>query len=227
MAVGHDHIAVGVGEVVGQTADLRALAAVGRAAAVHQRGAAVAAVAHAQGTVDESLKAHVGYGLVDGAYLRHRHLARKHHATHAQRGEEAHLVDGSRVALRGSVQGYGRYVHAQECHVLDDESVDTGGKEGTDGLARLGEFVLVDERVEGDVDAGAVTVGIAAHLAYVVDGVGGGGTCAMIGTAHVDGIGAAVDGGDGHLAVAGGSKQLEAADCLFHFPFFLRTEKPK
>ena len=59
MLVVQENVATGIGEVVGQTANLCALAAVGTAATQQFACLAATAVAHTQGTVHEALHGHL------------------------------------------------------------------------------------------------------------------------------------------------------------------------
>jgi hypothetical protein len=63
------------------------------------------------------------------------------------------------VALGGGVQVDGRQVQFQQAHVLDDEGVHAGVVKLVDQLARRFQLGVVQDGVEGGVDAGVVAVG--------------------------------------------------------------------
>ena len=78
----------------------------------------------------------------------------------AHLGQEAGLLRGADVALGGGVQVDGREVQLQQPQVLDDEGVHAGVVEVLDQAAGGLQLVVVEDGVEGDVDAGVEAVGV-------------------------------------------------------------------
>ena len=192
MAVAKKGAAVGGDEVVAAAAGLRAATAVAAAAYEVLAEVALAAVAHAEGAVDEGLELEAG-GLADGAHLVERGLAGKDDATEAYRLHELDAFHSGVVTLGAGVKLDGRQVALEEAEVLQDEGVDTGVVElayhGDCGL----QFVVEKQRVDSGVDAGAVEVGIAHQGVDVGKTVGGGGTGAVGRGPDIKRVGAVVD----------------------------------
>ena len=114
------------------------------------------------------------------------------------------------------MQRYGRQVQREQCHVLHNESVDTRTVERPDEAFGLGQFVVVENGVERDVDASAVDVGKLAEAGDVVDAVARRGTCAEVGPANVDGVGTVQNGLAAAHHVAGRGKQFDGLGNLGH-----------
>ena len=59
---------------------------------------------------------------------------------------------------------------------MRDKGIDTGFVELTDQIFGFAQFIVIENGVERDVDAGAIQMGKIANVAYVFDGVAGCGT---------------------------------------------------
>ena len=209
MAVLHQHLTPWRLQGAGQPAELGALAAVRAAPGAGVADIALAAVGDAQGAVNKKLQLHAG----GGAYLadlRKGELAGQHHLGEAHVLQKLHLLWRAVVGLGAGVQRYGRKIQGQEPHVLHDQRigprlVDLMGQ--APGLLQL---MVVQQGVEGDEHLGAEAVGVAGQGLDVLDAVARRAAGTEGGAAHVDGIGAMVDGFDAIGEVPGRGQQLEA-----------------
>src|ERR1700739_4300868 len=103
--------------------------------------------------MNENFQIATGF-LEDGANLGQGKLARQRDAieagllrkTNASGIGDAHLRTGVKFDLRRDFAG-----KASDAVILDDHRVGSGFSDGGDGLGRLGDFVLEDQRVESDV----------------------------------------------------------------------------
>ena len=125
MPIFNQHVAVGVEEVVGQTAGLGTSATVGAAVADKLTQIAPPAVADTQGAVDEKLQRHGGL-LPDFTDLLEAQFTTEDDLTKSQTFKLLHLLNGEVVALRAGMERNGRQVEVEELHVLHDEGIDTG-----------------------------------------------------------------------------------------------------
>ena len=102
------------------------------------------------------------------------------------------------------MQGNRGQVEAQQRHVLDDECVHADAVQVVNEALHLHQLVVIDEGIDCRIDACPKLVGVIAGAAHVVERVGRVGTGTVVGSAHIHGIGAMVDSGDGDVGVAGG-----------------------
>ena len=209
VAVLHQHLPPWGLQGAGQPAELGALAAVRAAAGAGVADVALAAVGDAERPVDKELQLHLGLG-TDGTDLLEREFARQHYLGEAHVLQELHLFRRTVVGLGAGVQRYGRQIQGQQPHVLHYERIGPGLVDLVGQAPGLLQLVVVQQGVEGDEHLGAEAVGVARQHFDIVEGV----ACRTAGTeggaAHVDGIGAMVDGFDAIGEVLGRSQQLEA-----------------
>ncbi len=97
----------------------------------------------------------------------------------------------------------------QQPHILHDERIGTRFIDLVGQAPGLLQLVIVQQSVEGDKDLGAETVGVARQRFDILDGVARRTAGAKGRAAHVDGIGAMVDGFDAVGEVLGRSQQLQ------------------
>ncbi|MNR06160.1 hypothetical protein D3C85_1222230 [compost metagenome] len=209
MTVRHQHLPIRLLQRAGQPAELGALAAVRAAAGAGIADVALAAVGDAERAVDEELQLHIGLG-ADGADLLEGQLAGQHHLGEAHILQELHLLRRAVVGLGAGVQRYGREVERQQPHVLHDQRIGPGFVDLVGQAPGLLQLVVVQQGVEGDEHLGAEAVGVARQRFDIFEGVARRAAGAEGGAAHVDGIGAMVDGFDAIGEVLGRSQQLEA-----------------
>ncbi len=210
---GGDISPVLVDKLVGESARLRAHAAVGRAARHGKaREQAEPRVAKADCPVAEDLEVDLGHLARDMRDLGGRELAREGHAVGAgiaAPGRAARVMD---VRLRGDVRLDARHKLAdlkEESPVLDDECVSPEHGAAAHELERRRHLGLLDDDVHRHVHARAGHMGLAARrgkglvgevrrLASRVEGA----------HAAVDGVGAGCKRGSEGLRPAGGGKQF-------------------
>ena len=115
----------------GQSAELGALATIGRTAETVLRGIATPAIRDAEGTVDEDFEAGLRNGLMDVAYLVEREFASQHNLFEALFAEPRHLLCGTVVHLCACMEGNGRQKplsispegEGTQGHILNDEGI--------------------------------------------------------------------------------------------------------
>ena len=160
MPVADECVALGILEGEGQTAELGALPTVGRAPETVLRGVALSAVADAERTMHKDLQRHVGDSGMDVCNLLKTQLAGKHRLPEAQLLQQLHLFRCAVVHLCGGMQGNRGEVHAQQGCVLHDEGIHADAVERPDEPFGFAQFVVVEDGVDGDVDADVERVGI-------------------------------------------------------------------
>ena len=168
--------------------------------------------------MDKGLQLDRGAG-ADGADLVQAQLAGQDHAPDADLLQKGHPLGGVVVHLRAGDQGDGRQVAFQQAHVLDDDGVDAQLVELVDQAHGLGQLVVVEQRVDGDVHPRPVGVGVLHQRGDVVQRVADPGPRAKARRADVDGVGAAVDGRDAARQVSGRCQQFYS---LFHGRHYTR-----
>ena len=154
--------AVGIDEVELHAAELGTLATVGRATETVLGNIAQATVADTQGSVDKDLQLDVGNLLVNLGYLPGRQFTSQHDTAKTAVAQPAHLLGRAVVRLCRGMENYGGQRQPEYAHVLNQYGVDPGSIQLMDKLLGVGEFVVVDNGVDRDVDFYAKRVGILA-----------------------------------------------------------------
>ena len=139
--------AVGVEEVIGESAHLCAASAVGGASGEVFGEVASSGVGDAEGSVDEGFEFDVGYGVANGLYLVEREFACKDDACEAEVAESGYLFGCAVVALGGGVEAERGEVLFEQAEVLDDEGVCSGVVEVPCEGDGLWEFVVGEDGV--------------------------------------------------------------------------------
>ena len=219
LVAGYD-AAAAVDERVGQPAILGTLAPIGTAAAQGLAQVALPAVTYTEGTVHEYLERNL-HRSADGPYFVERELPGQYHLRESAPFEKLHLLGGAVVGLRAGMQGNGRNVEPGDAHVLHDEGIDPDAVELADEPLGLGQFVVVEQGVESDVDAGIEAVGKVDEPGQVVEAVAGCGPGTEPGCTYVDGIGPVEDGLFPYLCIFGRSQQFYAASVCHRISFRL------
>ena len=194
---------------VGQAAFLRAVAAVGAAAGVRMANEALAAVGHAQRTVDEELEFRFLHFRGDGADLLQGEFACQYQLREPGILQEPRLLWGANVGLGAGMQLDGRQVQFQQAHVLNNQGIHAGFVE-LPGLApRRFQFVIPQDGVHRHEDAGPEAMGVLSQarnfcyrVARLVAGAHGR-------AANVDGVRAMVDSLDADIGISGGGEQFQ------------------
>ena len=206
--VAQQDIAGGVLHVVAGAAGLDTAAAVGAPAGEVLAQVALAAVAHAEGSVYEALNLALGDGFGYLPDLLQAQLPGQDQLVEAQGGQPAGLFRCSDVALGGGVQLYLRDAHPQESEVLDYEGI-ASGFHGTEyAAAGFLQLVLEDDGVEGQIDPGAESVSVVRQYGDVSEGVARRLACPEGRSGYIHGIGTAVDGRDADVLIACRSEKL-------------------
>ena len=167
---------------------------------------ALAAVGHAQRTVDEKLDG-AALGVGGGAHgsdLRHGEFARQHDLRQTGILQEARLFWRADVGLGAGMQLDGRQVDFQQAHVLDDERIGPGVVDLPGHLARTLQFVVAQDGVERDEHAAVEAVGVRDQTFQFADVVARPGARAEGRAADIDGVGAMVHSFDTDAGIAGG-----------------------
>ena len=116
-----------------------------------------------------------------------------------------------RGGKRGRGGGRGGRRGRKDAGILGDEGVHMDGGEVVDECLRGGQFLVVEEGVDGDVDACAEEVGVVHELSDVPDAVAGSSTCSEAGSSDVHGVCSVADGFETAFQVAGGGKELNGS----------------
>ncbi len=208
VAVGHQHFTVRLLQRAGQATELGTLAAVGTATGTGMADVALAAIRDTERAVDKELQLHIGR-CADLADLRQRQFARQYHLGEAHILQKLHLLRRAVVGLGTGMERDGRQIQRQQPHILDDERIGTGFVDLVGQPPCLLQLVIVQQGVEGDIDLGSEAMGVARQRFDIFDGVARSTAGAKGRAAHVDGIGAMVDGFDAVGEVLGRSQQLQ------------------
>ena len=196
-----------VNEVVGQAAQLGALASVGATSLQHLADGATAAVTHAQRPMDKRLERHSSHLANCGDFVQCQ-FARHNQLGEPEALKETGFFRGAQVALGAGMQGNGWQVQAQQPKVLDDERIHADAVQLMNEPFNLHQLIVIDERVDRRIDAASKPVGVIAGPAHVIQRVARIGTRAMMRRTHVHRISAMVDGGNGNVGVTCGRQQL-------------------
>ena len=146
-------VAAVANQLIGQSAGLRALAAVGTATAQRFAGQALTRIGHAQRAVDEHLQRH-RRAPGDCGDLVDRQLAGQHHALDPQLlGQADRLGTGHRHLRRGVNRQVGtdRANQPRQAQVLHQHGVDAGRGDAPHELLDLGQLAGKHQRVERHV----------------------------------------------------------------------------
>ena len=133
------------------------------------------------------------YGGADGPDFVERKLPGQNYLREAAPFEELHLGGGAVVGLGAGMQGDGGNVEPHDAHILHDEGIGADAVELADEAFGFAQFVVVEQGVEGDVDAGVEAVGQVDESGQVVEAVTGGRAGTESGSPDVDGIGPVKD----------------------------------
>jgi len=201
-------VAVGVEEVVGGAAGLRAGTPIAAAAGEILAEVALAAVADAEGSVDKGFELDGGVA-AEVLHLLERGFAGQDDATEANAFEELDALEGEIVGLGAGVEFDGREVALQQAEVLDDGGIDSGFVELMEEAHGIVYLIVEQECVDGGEDACMVDVGVAGQTLDVGEGVAGGFAGTESWGTDVDGVGAVVDGFAALVKVFGGGEKFE------------------
>ena len=152
------HAALVIFQCVGQTAGLRAVAAVGAAPGLSMGNIALAGIGHAQRAVDEELNGRVGV-IVNRFDLLKIQLAGEHDLAEADVGEKFRFLNAADIALGAGVQLNRRNIQLHDPHVLDNQRVDAGFIQvGYQALRRF-QLIIMKNGVQGHEHFRAVAMG--------------------------------------------------------------------
>ena len=208
MTVGHQYFAIRLLQRAGQTAELGTFTAVGTAAGTGVADVALAAVGDTERAVNKELQLHIG-SRADLADLRKGQLARQHHLREAHILQKLHLLRRAVVGLGTGMKRNGRQIQRQQPHVLHNQRIGPRFVDLVGQALGLLQLVIMQQGVEGDKDLGTETVGVARQRFDIFEGVARRTAGTKGRAAHVDGIGAMVDGFDTVGEVLGRSQQLQ------------------
>ncbi len=164
-----ENTAFGIDKVERHAANLGALATVGTAAEEMLRGIALSVVAHANAAMHKDLECHVRHLSVNVLNILQTQFAGEDHLLEAQTVEPPHLLGRAVVHLRAGMQGNGRKVHFQQCHVLHDERIDARLVELPHQLPRSLQLLVVKNCVERHINLDAKLMRLSAKRADVLD----------------------------------------------------------
>ena len=108
------------------------------------------------------------------------------------------------------MQGDGGNVEPHDAHVLHDEGIGTDAVELADEALGLAQLVVVEQGVEGDVDAGVEAVSQVDESGQIVEAVTGCRAGPESGSPDVDGIGPVEDSLLSDFGILGRGQQFYA-----------------
>ena len=148
-------------------------------------------------------------GLPDGTDLRQGQFPFQHEPAIAEALGETRLLRRADSALGGGVEDHPLRSEPRHGRVLDDQRVHAGVLQFLQQPPGLRDLLLVHQRVESHIDAGAEPVRIAAQPADVRYGVPRRLPRPEGRAGDIHGIGPAVDGRDADVRRPGGSEEFE------------------
>ena len=142
-----------------------------------QPGSIVGIVFDPLSTMHEDFERSLWYCFMYLTDLFQRKFTCQDHLTEACFGQELHLSHGTVVHLRTSVEGNRREVQAEQAHVLHDEGIHPYPVQIPNHPFGFGEFLVLQDGVEGHVDADITQMGILHQLGNVFQRVACRGPC--------------------------------------------------
>ena len=201
MPVVHYLTTVSINQIKLHSAELCTLAPVGRAVKTELRGIANTRVADAQGAVNEHLQFNIGHGLMDGCNLVKGKLARQNSAFKTEVTQPLHLLGSARVTLCRRMENgcraccaQGCAAHGERCHILNQQSIGARLGQFINQALRTGQFLFVDDGVNGDINFSTVLMGIGRKAADIIDRITGCRPRAHAVGTNIHGVGTVVDG---------------------------------
>ena len=192
---------------------LSALAAVGAPSGQYKTGLTVAAVAHTQRSVHKRLQGHI-HRLVHRPDLPELVLPRKHELRKSRGLKHGGLLRGADIALGGCVQGYRRQVHPQQRHILHYQGIDPDSPQLPHEPTHLLGLLFVHQRIDRNIHLHTECVSILHYPCHIGYRVGGLMSRSKSRSAHIHGVGAMIDSGDGCVGITCRGQKLQRGDCL-------------
>ena len=158
--------------------------------------------------MDEDLQFGV-HGLPDGADLVQGQCPLQHEPAVTEALGEPGFLRRPDGALGGSVEDHPFRSEPRHGRILHDQGVHTGLLQFLQQPPCLGDFLLIDQRIERHVDACAEPVRMIAKPADVLHRIAGRLPRPEGGPGDIDGIGPAVDGCDADVRRPGGSQEFQ------------------
>ena len=173
-------VALFVADDIAATAELETGAPIGRVVVVVEREVAFAADAHAEGAVGEDLYLYqLALGPSDVVVANElgnlRHLPQRQFAGSDNHIGEAsivaHSLDVRDVALGGDMHFDANLISiGDDGHIGGDDGADTSLAGGMEKVMHLGDLIVVDDSVDGEVGANTSGIGYGADTGQVGDG---------------------------------------------------------
>ena len=105
---------------------------------------------------------------------------------------------------------------------MRDEGIDTGSVELHNHLFGFIQLVVIENRIEGDIDARTIQVGKITNAAYIFDRVSGCGTRPEGGASYIYGVRSATNGFESGFRIFGGTKQFYGSHWRVFFACLMR-----
>ena len=201
------HTPIAVHHIELQPAELGALSPIGTPPEAMLRHVALSAVTDTERPVYKDLQRHVA-SRMHGLNLGQRQFTRQHHLAEPQTVEELHLLRCTVVHLRAGMQRDGRKVEFQQSHVLHDERIHSGTIQRPHQPFRLGQFLVLQYRIDRDVHFDTERMGILHQTGDVLHGIARRCPCPETGSTDIHGICPVVHCRHGTFHVAGRSQKL-------------------
>ncbi len=218
---GHD-AALLVFQLVGQAAGLRAFAAIGAASGVGVADVALPGKGHAERAVDEEFEDgrriawHADFLPVCAVISVSDSSRASTICEKPTSARKLRLLRRADVGLGRGVQFDGRQVGFQQAHVLQDQGVGPGLVHLPGQAARFLDFVVAENRVEGDEDLRVEAVGEGRQALDVLHRIAGADPGAEGRPADIHRIGAVPDRLDADVGILGGGEEFEGGGGCGH-----------
>ena len=197
----------GIHQIEGGTANLGALAAVAATARHHPADVTLAAVTDTQRSVNEGLQLYPAL-LMDVPNGVQIHFTCQYGPAEPQLFQKPDAFEGIVVTLRAGVETDGRQVHFQQSEILHNDGVGAQLVQLYNQLAGILQFVVIQQRIDGNIEFGAIQMGIAGQLFQIFQPVAGSLTGAETGRTDVQGICPVVDGNLATVQILGRYEQF-------------------
>ena len=210
-----EHLAISIEQVELHAAELGTGTTVGAAAKAILRRIAESAIADAERTMDKDLEFGIGLLTMDVGYLLSRQLARQYHTGKAQGAEPTDLPGRAVIRLRRGMNGETQFLrHLTHPHILHQNSIHLCLGQLLQQRPRIGQFIIIDNGIDRDIDTGAILMGILAERADIVHTIAHGSTRTKARSPDIHGISPMVDGSNATLQILGRSQQFQLSHSI-------------
>jgi hypothetical protein len=139
-----------------------------------------------------------------GTDLIKRQFAGHHNSGKAASGQETYLIHAAHITLGACMQGYGWKFHAQDSHILNEQSIGASLIKLPYQFLCIGQFRIFQYGIYGNIYLGTVKMGKPRKLSDIIHAVTGSLTCTEPAGTYIHGIGSMLYGLNSAFQVPGG-----------------------